>query len=68
MWTSTLGLNDMEKISYLDIHARYLDIDTIRYDTIRYDCGFCENPFQKNREIILSHIQMVDREIFAKQS
>ena len=22
-----LGLNDMDKMSYLDIHARYLDID-----------------------------------------
>ena len=27
-----LGLNDMDKISYLDIHARYLDIDMIQYD------------------------------------
>ena len=33
-----IGLIDMDKISYLDIHARYLDIDTIRYDY-----GFGEN-------------------------
>ena len=29
-----VGLNDMDKISYLDFHARYLDIDTIRYDYV----------------------------------
>ena len=33
-----VGLNDMDKISYLDIHARYLDIDMIQYDY-----GFGEN-------------------------
>ena len=27
-----LGLNDVDKISYVDIHARYLNIDTIEYD------------------------------------
>ena len=31
-YTHILGLNNMDKISYLDIHAKYLDIDTIRYD------------------------------------
>ena len=29
---SEVGLNDMDKISYLDIHVRYLNIDTIWYD------------------------------------
>ena len=59
----SLGLNDMDKTSYLGIHARYLDIDTIQYDY-----GFCENKafFRKIKEIILSHIQIVDREIFTK--
>ena len=53
----------MDKTSYLGIHARYLDIDTIQYDY-----GFCENKafFRKIKEIILSHIQIVDREIFTK--
>ena len=36
--TCALGLNDMDKISYLNIHARYLDIDMIQYDY-----GFGEN-------------------------
>ena len=45
-----IGLNDMDKISYLDAHARYLDIDMIQYDY-----GFSENQafFQKNKNIII---------------
>ena len=43
-----LRLNDMDKISYLDIHARYLDIDMIQYD---YGLGENQAFFRKIKRL-----------------
>ena len=42
-----VGLNDMDKILYLDIHARYLVIDLIRQPSI----------FHKNKNIIQKNVE-----------
>ena len=47
--------------------SRYsCQISWYRYDTIWLRFWWKPSIFQKNKEIILSHIQMVDREIFTK--
>ena len=49
--------------------SRYsCQISWYRYDTIWLQVRWKPSIFQKNKEIILSHIQMVDREIITKLS